>query len=89
MILLTNKVLVNISVPELDKSYDVFLPVNKKIGNIVSLLDKMLNDLSDGIYPIAKKIVLLNLDTEEIYVPDVLLINTTIRNGTKLMLITQ
>ncbi len=86
---MTNKVLVNINVPELDKSYDVFLPVNKKIGNIMSLLDKMLNDLSDGIYPMAKKIVLVNLDTEEIYVPDVLLANTTIRNGTKLMIITQ
>ncbi len=86
---MTNKVLVNINVPELDKSYDAFLPVNKKIGNIMSLLDKMLNDLSDGIYPMAKKIVLVNLDTEEIYVPDVLLANTTIRNGTKLMIITQ
>lgn len=86
---MTNKVLVNISVPELDKTYDVFLPANKKIGNIILLLDRMLNDLSDGIYPIAKKIILLNLDTEEVYVPDVLLANTTIRNGTKLMLITQ
>ena len=56
---------------------------------IISLLDKMLNDLSDGIYPLAKKIVLINLDTEEIYTPDTLLASTTIRNGTKLLLITQ
>ncbi len=86
---MNNKVLVSLKVPELDKTFDVFLPVNKKIGNIIILINKMLNDISEGVYPIKNKFVLFNLDTEELYKPDILLVNTTIRNGTKLMLIAQ
>ena len=86
---MNNKVLVSLKVPELDKTFDIFLPVNKKIGNIIMLINKMLNDVSDGTYPIKNKFALFNLDTEELYKPDALLVNTTIRNGTKLLLIAQ
>ncbi len=86
---MNNKVLVSLKVPELDKSFDIFLPVNKKIGNIIVLINKMLNDMTEGTYPISKKSALFNMDTEELYKIDVLLINTTIRNGSKLLLIAQ
>ena len=42
-----NKVLVKIVVPELDKSYDVLVPINRKIGNIIELLNKSISDMSD------------------------------------------
>ena len=86
---MNHKVIVCLKVPELDKTFDIFLPVNKKIGNIIVIINKMLNDLSDGAYPICNKFALINLDTEEIYSPDVLLVNTTIRNGSNLMIIAQ
>ena len=86
---MNNKVLVSLKVPELDTTFDIFLPVNKKIGNIIILLNKMLNDISDGTYSISNKFALFNIDTEELYKPDVLLINTSIRNGTKLLMISQ
>lgn len=86
---MNNKVLVSLKVPELDKTFDIFLPVNKKIGNILILLNKMLNDISDGTYSTSSKFALFNMETQELYKPDVLLLNTTIRNGTKLLLIEQ
>ena len=82
-----NKVLVNLSVPEVGKTYDLYLPVNRKIGNIILLLNKTINELTNGEYPIANNNGLFNADTKELYNVDVLLFNTNIRNGTRLILI--
>jgi hypothetical protein len=82
-----NKVLVCLKVPEIDRLFDVYLPVNKKIGNILILINKFLNDYTSGSFPITSNIGLFNLDTRELYSPDTLLINTSIRNGTKLMIL--
>ena len=42
-----NKVLVEIEVPEIDENYSVYLPANKKMGNIIILLNKAINDAKD------------------------------------------
>ena len=51
-----NKVLVTIIVPLIEKkSMKYFLPANKKIGEIVSLLSKGLVEVSNGYYIITNK----------------------------------
>jgi hypothetical protein len=82
-----NKVLVKLLVPEIEKEYDIFLPVNRKIGNIIIMLNKAVNELSKGEYPIADNDGLYNADTKELYEADKQLIKTNIRNGTKLVLL--
>ena len=82
-----NKVLVSLFVPEIGKNYDIYLPVNKKIGNIIILLNKAINELSNGNYKLDSNNLLYNVETKQIYNPDMLLANTNIRNGTKLLLI--
>ena len=44
-----NKVLVNIFFPKIDKKYDVWIPLNKRIYNIIELLLKGVNELNDEI----------------------------------------
>ena len=82
-----NKVLVSLFVPEIGKNYDIYLPVNKKIGNIIILLNKAINELSNGNYKLDSNNLLYNVETKQIYNPDMLLAYTNIRNGTKLLLI--
>ena len=82
-----NKIIVKIIVPEISQTYDVYLPINKKIGNIVLLLNKAINEISNNCFPISKSNVLYNVNTKQIYKSDTLLFNTDIRNGTKLVLI--
>ena len=82
-----NKVLVNLFVPEISMSYDVYLPVNKKMGNIIILLNRAISEISDGRYMVNANNMLYNIETKVAYNPDVLLANTDIRNGTKLLLI--
>lgn len=84
-----NKVLVSLSVPEIDKKYDIYLPINKKIGNIVNLLNKAINELTDGEYVLSNCNTLYNVTTKEMYASDVLLANTNIRNGSQLVLLSK
>lgn len=85
---MNNKVLVKLVVPEIDSIYDIYLPVNKKIGNIIILLNKAIYELSNGDFPLSEFNSLYNANTKVRYQADLLLANTDIRNGTKLILLT-
>ena len=47
---MNNKVLIELVVPVLEVRYDVYIPVNKKIGNVIILLSKVVSDLSMGYF---------------------------------------
>ena len=81
-----NKVLVTIIVPLIEKKYEVFLPANKKIGEIVSLVSKGLVEVSNGYYIITNKEKLYNRMTGKEYNNNQILKNTDIRHGTWLVL---
>ena len=81
-----SKVIVSIIVPELDQVFDVYLPVNKKIGSIVNLLNQAINEITNNIYPRSDQNILYNVNTNKIYDYDLLVQNTDIRNGTHLVL---
>ena len=82
-----NKVLVQIIVPDVDKNFDVYLPINKKIGNIINLLNDSIIEITNGIYSGSNKTALYNRNTGEKYDVDKLLIDTDIRNSTVLVLL--
>lgn len=82
-----NKVLVNLYVPMLDKSYDVFIPVNEIMWKINRLLTKSISDLVDGSFPLDKNYILVNIENGRIYDNNEIVINTDIRNSTKIALI--
>ena len=83
-----NKVLVDLIVPELDTNYSVFLPINKKIGNIIVLLNKALRELSsDNNLFVKNNNCLFNQETGYYYNPDKIIKETDIRNGSKLILL--
>ncbi len=81
-----NKVLVILTVPDLDDSYDIFIPINRKIGNIIELLNKSLNELTKGVYVGDKHQNLYNKYTGARYNNNLLVIETDIRNGTHIIL---
>lgn len=86
---MNDKVIVKIIVPEISETYNLFLPINKKIGTIMKLLNKAVNELTNGSFPVINTCKLYNADTLQVYEPNVLLFNTDIRNGTKLVLLTK
>ena len=68
-----NKVLIKLIVPELNESYDLFIPVNEYIWKIIKLSVTAIADLSRGTLDVNK---------------DYYLINKDIRNSTELVLLT-
>ena len=47
---MNNKVIVKIIVPKLEMSFDVFIPISKKVSTILYLLTKSINELTNGDY---------------------------------------
>lgn len=82
-----NKVLVSIYVPLIEQEYDLFIPVNKKIGLVKKLIAKAIIELSDNNYRVNSSIKLSNRITNSVYDDNSFIINTDIRNGTKLILL--
>ncbi len=82
-----NKVLVRLLVPEIDEEYSIFLPVNKKIGNLLLLLNKAICEITNGEWKLASDNILINKNTGQKYEANQLLLETDIRNGSELLLL--
>lgn len=82
-----NKVLVKLIVPELDSNFDVFIPVNEIIWKITKMLVKSVSELSNTGIDGNKTFMLINKITTRVYNSNEIVINTDIRNGTELILI--
>ena len=83
---MNNKVMINIYVPSLDKSYDLFIPVNEVIWKITKLCIKSISDLENIDLSIKDTYVLINKTTSKIYGVNEIVIDTDIRNETELIL---
>ena len=82
-----NKVLVELIIPEIDASYDIYIPVSKKVGSVIKLLNKAIFEISDGAYNCGDKNFIYNRDTGSRYDINQIIKNTDIRNGSKIILI--
>lgn len=82
-----NKVLVKLLVPEIDEEYDIFVPVNIRVGLFIFLLNSSLKEISGGLYEPKSNRQLHNVDDGKIYELDKLIRQTNIRNGSTLIYI--
>jgi len=84
---MNNKVLVSLIVPSIEERYNVFIPINKKTIEIIFLLNKAINDMTNGSFPLNNNLSLINAETGVIYDVDSTFIENNILNDTKLILI--
>ena len=82
-----NKILVKIYVPMLDETFDIFVPVNEYIWKMNRLLIGPIGELSNNALPVDKNYIFVNSETGMIYDNNMIIINTDIRNATKLTLL--
>jgi hypothetical protein len=78
-----NKVLVSIYIVSLSKNFEIFIPINEKVGNIAKLLSNTLIDSID----LSRNNVVMNMDSGVIYKNNDIVRATDIRNDTKLVLL--
>ena len=82
-----NKVLVKVYVPILEEQYDILIPVNRRIYNVVKLLTKAINELSSGYYTPSREPKLHDKITAIAYDENISIRESNIRNGTELILL--
>ena len=81
-----DKVLIKLIVPEIDKTFDLFLPVNELIWKTKKLITKSISDITN-IPLIAYDCSLVSKDTGKIYLNNQFIIDTDIRNGSEIVLL--
>lgn len=82
-----NKVLIKLYVPVIEEEYDVWIPLNKRVYNVTNLLVKVLQEFSFGEYNPTRMPKLYNRITGVKYESDQIIEDTSIRNGTEIILI--
>ena len=82
-----NKILIELEIPLVEKKYDLFIPINKKIGTIKKLIEESLKDLTDTNYEIKEDTNLYSKDTGEIYDVNKTVRDTDLQNGSRVILI--
>ena len=82
-----NKVLVNVYVPMLNKSYDIFIPIQSQLFEITDLIKRAVSELSEGQFMPSRDTVLAYRASGKILDVNSTVFELEIGNGTKLMLI--
>ena len=82
-----NKILIIVIVPIIEIEYEIYVPINKKIGTIKELIIKAITELSDNELNDTFNLKLYDNDTGNILFNDVYVKDSNLVNGTKLVLI--
>jgi len=83
---MNNKVIVKLYVPTIEKKFDIWIPLNKRVCNVIMLCVKAVNEFSRGYYKPDKLPTLYDKETAIPYDVNLTIRETTIRNGTELIL---
>lgn len=81
-----NKILVEVVVPDIEESYNIFIPVNRKVGNVALLMSKAIQELTNSLYTENNTNALYDSESGQILSPDKLIRDTIIKNGSKIIL---
>lgn len=84
---MSNKVLVEIAVPASGMKFDVFIPLDIKMSDVVKMVATSLTDLSEGKYIATNEAVLCDASTGVICDVNREVAELEIKNGSKLLLI--
>ena len=82
-----NKILIELEIPLIEKKYDLFIPINKKIGTIKSLIEEALVGLSAKADFPKEDSNFYSKETGEIYDVNKTVRDTDLKNGSRIILI--
>ena len=79
-----NKILICLYIPLIEKSYDLFIPINKKIGTIKRLIEEGLSEITENDYIISPE---TNFYTGQVYDVNQTVKDTDLKNGSRIILV--
>lgn len=84
---MNNKILIEVEIPLIEKKYDIFIPINKKVGTIKTLLEQALVELTDKAYKPTEEANFYSKETGNIYDVNRTVRDTDLKNGSRIILI--
>lgn len=82
-----NKILIKLYVPFIDEVYEIFIPTNESVKKVVDLIVKSVYELSDERLNLDIKYHIIDPDTSEIYQESIIIRDSNIVNGKKIVLV--
>ena len=79
------KILIKLFLPEMEQNYEMYIPANRTVGQVIELMNKVVNDITLNVYPIKEGLQLMNRRNNILYNYNDIVRNTNIRNGTELV----
>lgn len=84
---MNNKILIELEIPMIEKKYDLFIPINKKIGTIKALIEDSLVELTNNAYEIKKDSNFYSKENGSIYNVNTTVRETDLKNGSRIILL--
>lgn len=84
---MNNKILIQLYIPLVEEEYDIFIPINKRVGTIKQILEKTISEQSDNGYIITEESNLYSKETGKPYDVQLIIKDTDLKNGSRVVLI--
>ena len=84
---MNNKLLVTVIVPLLEEKYEVFIPIGKRVSDIIRLLEKALKEMTNGYYPDKEDSVIIDAESGNVFDVNITVKETKMINGSKIILL--
>ena len=82
-----NKILIELSIPLIEKTYDLYIPINNKIGTEKKLIEGGLIELTDNDYIVKEDSNFYSMETGDVYDVNKTVRETDLKNGSRIILI--
>ena len=82
-----NKILIQVEVPMIEKTYDLYIPVNKKVGTIKRLIEEAVQEITDNEYESSESTNFYSKETGQVYNVNSSILETDLKNGSRIILI--
>ena len=84
---MNNKILVQLEIPVIEKKYDLFIPINKKIGTVKKLIEEALVEITNHAYVIKPESNFYSKENGSMYNVNTTVRETDLKNGSRIILV--
>ena len=85
---MNNKILIEVIVPLLEENFEIYIPVNKRISTVIKLIEKSLNEITNGYYPTQKEnSVIIDEESGSVFDVNLTVKESKMINGSKIILV--
>lgn len=85
---MNKKILIEVIVPLLEENFEIYIPVNKRISTVIKLIEKSLNEITNGYYPTQKEnSVIIDEESGSVFDVNLTVKESKMINGSKIILI--